>query len=1539
VNTFADAHFRYVFIDTSAPQIMSVTKSHTEITTDNVTVTVTVRYPSLVVGHNSTHSLNTLEVVGGSIGGLLAEPIGVSYNSVTGLHTYTYIFNRNTSATIPVVIQAVGANGLRSATNDEMNFRLIDTINPQIHATGTNTGLWTGSDVSIVWELLNINDMVGDVRFEILRPGATEWELFQTGGDRATILFTSATSNGTYFVRIMSVTGRISDDREFLVRIDRDNPHMSIVTGVGSYEEISTTDFTNAFVLAHPDGWSNTPITVVVFVRYTRDKGHLFVNGSERQSVGEPYDDPYAMEYWYVFDITIFRSGGELMRSEAFGDSGRSTTLVLEHIRVEMGEPLLTVGTNVNLGDENTWTNNDVVFTLGIQNPALFPSNVYYQFQREVWNVSTQSWVLSGLEWNTIMTGSPSVVTNVLTFTSHTDNGRYRFRAMTYAGNMSVVTDDDWHYVNIDKSPTVFVGDPIAVHDPALPGWSNTSVLITIMVQFPIYAGPQAGNPFVLDGIPGGVFMENFVAIEGETNLYRYELTVFRNIERFTLQAFGANGTYTVILPIGVSNIDSDRPEFEVLVTTEDSEGELRPNNSWTDGSVRFDFVGFNSVSGITHFMYSTDGGATWDRVGEEGLVTFIEFTDEANWTNVMFMAVSRAGMESLPRGRFSVLIDKEAPKYVVISDSSDLGYTSGNVTIRFQVTYTGDSALGRIAASPTGPGLSQISGGSGSVQVWEYTFTNNGVIEIILTNANGLRTVFELNTWNASLKGGLGDDVINREIPRFSVNANDTASSNPANPIWWDTQNNGPVRFNFSLINYEIMPNGVVTYYYSTTTSEWNNDKIGWTPITASELTLMLASASGTYHFRALSDTGIISTVFSTWYVNIDNGPVTITNVTARPSGYVRGNIWFDFTVNYTGAPGTLNIPQGPNMELRSSTNGGLTQVWRYTFIANDNVLLDYGNGTVNILATNANGRTAGVELSTVHPTLGGLIDMFVPRFNVAGPSSAWTSADQQFVFSLIGNNKSAVTFQFSTNNGVSWQNVTGDLLLLNTTQELTYTFRAFTAAGGVANAWNFEGSRLVRIDKTRPTVEIYGYQIGNGEIILGTNQLPTDLTNQNITVFVRTVGGISGVNMSLFDAPQGSTLTNVSISGNTRIDSFTFTNSGSVRVRATGGSGLSSDDLTVTVSNIDKTEPMFDVIIPFNARPGTVVANGVWTASDVRFEFRLIGAVLSDVDYLYTTTPADPLSWRPVSGADYHILSNTHEAIYYFRAVSRVGNIWTNGSGHIVRIDKVEPALDIYAYRIGDGPIIFNTSEAFVLPAAPTNQNIIVFVKSTRSISGLTPGSSVTGGLLNELSDVTNTFLLMAEDDLLPLGAELTDFNRVFSFTFDRNGALTMWAIGGSGVRTDEDLTIEFGNISKIPPTIIGRVNDVEVVINGMMFDRNVVVFVPGYDGMRVEVWAEGESVTMEFVNGQTEFTRNGVYRVRVTDAWGNWTEVTFTVNKPNYILIVCLSVAGAALVFGLIWFLLASIRNKKALNRLIANAGSNDQAGEFVLYKKAK
>lgn len=264
------------------------------------------------------------------------------------------------------------------------------------------------------------------------------------------------------------------------------------------------------------------------------------------------------------------------------------------------------------------------------------------------------------------------------------------------------------------------------------------------------------------------------------------------------------------------------------------------------------------------------------------------------------------------------------------------------------------------------------------------------------------------------------------------------------------------------------------------------------------------------------------------------------------------------------------------------------------------------------------------------------------------------WTNGDVEFTISGSTALSGIAKYQYSADNGASWQDVTvtdGSAALTVTDNSTTnngtaYIFRAVSNSG-------MEGAPsdpiTVKIDKTEPTIEISG-------------NTADYLTVDTVTITPTAgVSGIAGVTVSK-DNGEAVDITESYQSG------YEVTENGAYTFTVTNGAGVTAAD-TITYTNIDRATPVVSLTA---AAGGADYADGIWTNKDITLSVSNSTANLGTTKFEYSV---DNGGWQTYS-APITVSEDTDGTVYTFRAISESG-VMSDEIFITVKLDKTAPVI----------------------------------------------------------------------------------------------------------------------------------------------------------------------------------------------------------------------------------------------------------------------
>jgi len=532
-----------------------------------------------------------------------------------------------------------------------------------------------------------------------------------------------------------------------------------------------------------------------------------------------------------------------------------------------------------------------------------------------------------------------------------------------------------------------------------------------------------------------------------------------------------------------------------------------------------------------------------------------------------------------------------------------------------------------------------------------------------------------------------------------------------------------------------------------------------------------------------------------------------------------IQGTPSYTITVSTDQADGTYKLAQGAS---------------------NVTDTLTIGNGTVNYgsITVNGNDFVYNDKIYSLDQVDGNLTltikapDIIPPELTITG--NATTPTNQDVVLKISANEN--CTILYNINNG-EWQTYSD---CITVTANGTVNIKATDEAGNIT-----EKSVVVdKIDKVVPVKPTANADIAT-------------VTNGNVTVSAA-FSSDSIVQEYSFDNK----------SWNTYTSGIVMTANGTVYFRGQDEAGNYSEITSYEVTNIDKVAPTLtvsgnptsptnqDVVLTASASDGTIeyFLSGKWVEGDTltisvngTYEFRATdaaGNVTSQtvvVDMIDKVAPTLEISGNVTKPTNQDVVLNAtasdgtveyfangkwnsgnsltvaENGTYQFRVTDAAGNV-TEKSVVVDMIDKVAPTLEI------SGNV-----------ETPTNQDVIL-------------NATASDGIV-EYWD----------------GAEWIEGN---SITATENGIYQFRVTDAAGNVTEKSVTVDM--IDKVAPTleISGNVTEPtnkDVVLTATASDGTVEYFANGK-------WNSGNSLTV---------AENGTYQFRVTDAAGNVTEKSVTVD----------------------------------------------------------
>lgn len=632
----------------------------------------------------------------------------------------------------------------------------------------------------------------------------------------------------------------------------------------------------------------------------------------------------------------------------------------------------------------------------------------------------------------------------------------------------------------------------------------------------------------------------------------------------------------------------------------------------------------------------------------------------------------------------------------------------------------------------------------------------------------------------------------------------------------------------------------GTTTYQYRVDGGEWQDYTA---PIVISADT----DADGvTYTFKATSASDVVSDEASI-IVKLDKtapGSVTVSHKTDSFKEFLNtitfGLFFKDTqTVTITAADtgsGVKEISyQLGNGELQTKT---ADESGKITFNVEPQFV---GNISGVIVTDNAGNSTSATvyEYFAVDAQTPG-----VPTVNTGSYASGeWTDEDVTITVSGVTADSGIAKYQYSTDNGASWQNMTASetteattttppsvdeaQLIINastTADGTTYLFRAVSNSGMEGTA---SSDVVVKIDKTQPAIAVSGNTV---------DYLQSD------TVTITPQVGVSGIASVTVSKDNGEA---VDITESYQ-NGYEVTENSTYAFTVTNGAGVTATG-NITYTNIDTATPI--VVIDSNG-----YTDGAWTNSDVTLEVSNSTENLGETTFEYKV---DNGQWQTYT-APIVISADTDAdgVTYTFKATSASG-VGSEEASITVKLDKIAPN--------GDITIEENSVKAFINTVTFGlffNENVDVAITGTDDLSDVASiryycsEAILTEAQVADLADedwteYTGTISVTAED-----AEQFVYYVRIT----DNAGNTTCFASNGATF----DLT---------DPVISGVANQGEYYTT-----QTVQVTDDNLDTVTLNGSAASSEITLSGnVDADTE------YIIIATDKAGNTTTVTVTM-KPT-------------------------------------------------------
>lgn len=489
------------------------------------------------------------------------------------------------------------------------------------------------------------------------------------------------------------------------------------------------------------------------------------------------------------------------------------------------------------------------------------------------------------------------------------------------------------------------------------------------------------------------------------------------------------------------------------------------------------------------------------------------------------------------------------------------------------------------------------------------------------------------------------------------------------------------------------------------TTTYQYRVDGGIWQDYTAPIVISADTDADGvTYTFKATSASDVVSDEASI-IVKLDKtapGSVTVSHKTDSFKEFLNtitfGLFFKDTqTVTITAADtgsGVKEISyQLGNGELQTKT---ADESGKITFNVEPQFVGNISGVTVTDNAGNSTTATVYEYFAVDAQTPG------VPTVNTGSYASGeWTDEDVTITVSGVTADSGIAKYQYSTDNGASWQDMTASetteattttppsvdeaQLIINastTADGTTYLFRAVSNSGMEGTA---SSDVVVKIDKTQPAIAVSGNTVDY-------------LTSDTVTITPQAgVSGITSITVSK-DGGEAENITGSYQSG------YKVEENGTYTFAVTNGAGVTATD-RIAYEKIDTATPV--VVIDSNG-----YTDGAWTNSDVTLEVSNSTENLGETTFEYKV---DNGQWQTYT-APIVISADTDAdgVTYTFKATSASG-VGSEEASITVKLDKIAPNGDITIEENSVKAVINTVTFGLFF-----NENVDVAITGTDDLSG---------------------------------------------------------------------------------------------------------------------------------------------------------------------------------------------------------------------------
>lgn len=520
---------------------------------------------------------------------------------------------------------------------------------------------------------------------------------------------------------------------------------------------------------------------------------------------------------------------------------------------------------------------------------------------------------------------------------------------------------------------------------------------------------------------------------------------------------------------------------------------------TFTSENVTFTLSSYNTKESVTY--YFNDG--TGFKAINGNTLTVNSDTDKT----YTFKVIDGTNKESSESEQFQVRIDKAAPSLNPILSTQTMPNDTIKVTLNAAAGISGVKSI-----TLNGVDISTAK---------TFDITDNGEYQICVTANNGLSASKTITISSFDTQAPQITDLTLKQV-------NTGSFARLVNKVSFGLFFNEKVEISATAV--DLGTSGIKNIEYRLL--DENGDPAGeWQTYNNEKKPLINADFKGFAEVRATDNANNISSAVKSDGFTLDLENPTDVLISAVCDGkpydgsFVNKNV--DITLSSTAFSDIYEyryrIDGGEWSSLESNTLSAVDGVHKYEFKA---VSYSANESAVSAITTKVE---TGVPVISV---------------NSDGVFGEWTK--DNITFSLSSTNTvSGVTYYY--NDGSGFKVMNGNMLVVDDSQNKTYTFKAVNSAGGESTV---SDNYIVMIDKTMPEISV---------------SADTDkFTNGDVKLSVKTSNiGISGI--------KSVTMNGADITG---VGSVTVQTNGTYTFTVTDNNGLSSST-DVVVENIDKSVP----------------------------------------------------------------------------------------------------------------------------------------------------------------------------------------------------------------------------------------------------------------------------------------------------------------------------------------------------------------------------